>query len=420
VYQSEISSDLRRRSSDPQNRGGGMRGVSRNVWFLGLTSLLTDLSSEMVTAVLPIYALYFLHMSPSAFGIVDGLQQGGASLVKLASGVLTDRTGRYKTVAGSGYGASALSRLGLLAAGPTAGWLTPLVALDRIGKGIRTAPRDAIISLSVSRRSLAAAFGVHRTLDTVGAVLGPLLGFVILRRIRDGYDVVFVVSLALAAVGLAVLVTFVRTPTGVASDAARSSLSGIWTPSFARVAASAAILGAATVSDSFIYLSLQRTLGFDAELLPLLYTATPAIYLTLATPFGKIADRVGSARVIGVGYTAMLLLYGTLSSSWPATVVGVATVVLLGMFYAATDGVFAALASAELPAETRATGLATVSTLNDAGKMIASFGFGWLWSTGQPAAGVIEKFQIVLLAALAIAAVLLWPLLKRRPAHDHA
>ena len=118
-----------------------MRGVGRNVWFLGLTSLLTDLSSEMVTAVLPIYALYFLRMSPSAFGIVDGLQQGGASLVKLASGLLTDRTGRYKTVAGSGYGASALSRLGLLAAGPTASWLTPLIALDRIGKGIRTAPR---------------------------------------------------------------------------------------------------------------------------------------------------------------------------------------------------------------------------------------------------------------------------------------
>jgi len=90
------------------------------------------------------------------------------------------------------------------------------------------------------------------------------------------------------------------------------------------------------------------------------------------------------------------------------------------MFYAATDGVFAALASAELPAETRATGLATVSTLNDAGKMIASFAFGWLWSTGQPAAGVIETFQIILLAALAIAAVLLWPLLKIRPAHDHA
>jgi hypothetical protein len=113
-------------------------------------------------------------------------------------------------------------------------------------------------------------------------------------------------------------------------------------------------------------------------------------------------------------------LYVTLASSWPATVVGVATVALLGMFYAATDGVFAALASAELSAERRATGLAAVSTLNDAGKMIASFAFGWLWSTGQPAAGVIQVFQIVLLVALAIVAIVLWPLLKRRPAHEHA
>jgi len=116
----------------------------------------------------------------------------------------------------------------------------------------------------------------------------------------------------------------------------------------------------------------------------------------------------------------MLMLYVTLSSSWPATVVGVATVALLGIFYAATDGVFAALASAELVEETRATGLATVSTLNDAGKMIASFAFGLLWSTGRPAAGVIQMFQIVLLVALAIVAVVLWPLLKTRPAHDHA
>jgi hypothetical protein len=326
-----------------------MRGVGRNVWFLGLTSLLTDLSSEMVTAVLPIYALYFLRMSPSAFGIVDGLQQGGASLVKLASGVLTDRTGRYKTVAGSGYGASALSRLGLLAAGPTAGWLTPLVALDRIRErhSYSATRRDHLAQRQPQqpgrgvRRASHARYRRRGTRAAAGVCHPPADPRRLRRGVRD--------EPCSRGGRLAVLVTFVRTPTGVASDAARSSLSSIWTPSFARVAASAAILGAATVSDSFIYLSLQRTLGFDAEFLPLLYTATPAIYLTLATPFGRIADRVGSARVIAVGYTAMLLLYGTLSSSWPATVVGVATVVLLGMFYAATDGVFAAWRAPNCP-----------------------------------------------------------------------
>lgn len=109
------------------------------------------MSSEMVAAVLPLYAIYFLHLSPLAFGVVDGLQQGGASLVKLAAGWFSDRSRWHKEVAASGYLASALSRLGLLLAGPSASLLAPLVALDRVGKGIRTAPRDAIISLSVNR-----------------------------------------------------------------------------------------------------------------------------------------------------------------------------------------------------------------------------------------------------------------------------
>ena len=193
MYQSGLSSDLRKHNADLTMRGR-IRAIHRNVWFLGITSLLTDMSSEMVVAVLPVYALYFLHVTPVTFGVIDGLQQGGASLVKLLSGFATDRTRRYKTIAASGYIASLLSRLGLLVAGPSATWLTPLVALDRIGKGIRTAPRDAIISLSVDRAAFGTAFGLHRTLDTIGALLGPLVGFAVLLQIRDGYDVVFVIS----------------------------------------------------------------------------------------------------------------------------------------------------------------------------------------------------------------------------------
>lgn len=412
MYQAGFGAHFRRHRADLRGRGNGIRGVHKNVWFLGLTSLLTDTSSEMVSAVLPVYAMYFLHITPAAFGVIDGLQQGGASIVKLASGLVTDRTRRYKTVAGAGYFASAVSRLGLLLAGPSAAALTPLVALDRAGKGIRTAPRDALISLSARRGALAIAFGVHRTLDTIGALLGPLLGFFILQKIRDGYDVIFVASVALAAIGLAVLVTFVRTPEAE-GPATAIPFAGIWTPSFARIAASAAILGVATVSDSFIYLTLQRNLGFNAEMLPLLYIATPSVYLLLSVPFGRIADRIGTARVVLVGYGGMLALYFTLASSLPGTVVGIATVVLLGMFYAATDGVFAALTSLQLAPERRATGLAIVSTLNDVGRLIASVTFGWLWSVHGPATSAIRQFQAALIAALVIAAALVWPMLKR-------
>jgi MFS family permease len=411
VYQSGLSSELRQKADAPSSRS--IRGIHRNVWFLGITSLLTDMSSEMVVAVLPVYALYFLHVTPAAFGVIDGLQQGGASLVKLISGFATDRTRRYKTIAASGYIASMLSRLGLLLAGPSAAWLTPLVALDRIGKGIRTAPRDAIISLSVERGSFGTAFGVHRTLDTIGALLGPLLGFAVLLWIRDGYDVVFVISVALAAIAVAVLITFVRQVGGVAAELRNTAGEIPHSTGFWRVAVSAAILGVATVSDSFIYLSIQRLIGFPIEYLPLLYVATPAVYLSLATPGGRLADRFGSARVIVGGYMAMLTVYIVLASNLAPMVVGIVAVALLGLFYAATDGVFAALASAELSTERRAAGLAAVSTANDVGRMLASILFGWLWSSG--ATGIaLRDFQIGLAVALCVVTMVLWPMLRRQ------
>jgi MFS family permease len=416
VYQSQVKSDLRDKSSAADTTRLGRAHVRRNVWLLGITSLLTDMSSEMVVAVLPLYALYFLHLSPAAFGVVDGLQQGGASIVKLAGGWFTDRTQRHKTVAATGYIASALSRLGLVAAGPSALLLTPLIALDRIGKGIRTAPRDAIISLSVPRGALAAAFGVHRALDTFGAMLGPIIGFAILQWVRDGYDIIFVVSLALGSIGVAVLVAFVESPARqrqVPAEVEPAVATAAWPRRFVRIALSAGVLGLASISDSFIYLSLQRTLGFNAELLPLLYVATPAVYLTLAAPAGRIADRVGSTKVILVGYAALCGVYLLLASSLAAVPLAIASVVLLGVFYASTDGVFAALASAELPVARRATGLAIVGTSNDVGRMIASVTFGWLWSRGTPVAAV-QQFQVALVVAVTIATCLLWPIVTRR------
>jgi MFS family permease len=135
----------------------------------------------------------------------------------------------------------------------------------------------------------------------------------------------------------------------------------------------------------------------------------------MATPVGRIADRFGSARVIVAGYSAMFVLYLTLASRLPPVAVGIAAVVLLGLFYAATDGVFAALASAEVPAERRAAGLAAVSTANDVGRMFASVLFGLLWSSGATV-GALRYFQIGLVVALLVVAVLLWPMLRKKPA----
>jgi MFS family permease len=366
----------------------------------------------MVAAILPLYALYFLHASPAVFGVIDGVQQGGASIVKLAAGWFTDRSQRHKSMAAAGYLASAVSKLGLLVAAGGAPALTLLTVLDRIGKGIRTAPRDAIISLSVPRGALASAFGIHRALDTTGAMLGPLLAFLVLRFIVDGYDVVFAVSLALGLIGVAALVLFVDTSemtTATAEEDAPASTS--WSPRFIGIAGLAAIFGLATISDSFIYLSLQRKLGFATGYLPLLFVATPAVYLTLAIPAGRIADRVGRTAVIIGGYSAMLVLYVILSSSASSTAMIAICVLLLGAFYAMTDGVFAALASSELPPERRATGLALVGTCNDVGRLVSSIVFGWLWSRGAPERAA-QLFIPMLGLALVLSVVVTWRVLR--------
>lgn len=372
--------------------------------MLGLTSLMTDVSSEMVASILPLYALFFLQTSPIGFGIVDGLQRGGPALMRLLGGSLTDRWRRHKEIAAVGYLASAVSRLSLLLIGRSPIGLVAAVTLDRLGKGLRTSPRDALISLSVPRAGLAAGFGIHRALDTTGAMLGPIVAFGILRWVRGGYDVVFVVSLAFALIGLAILVAFVTNPvaTGDAPLPAVSpgaAIRRLADRRYAVIAISAGVLGIATISDSFIYLSLQNRLGFDPSYLPLFFVATPAVYLTLSVPVGRVADRVGRAKVIVAGYSALLILYGTLLLPLPGAVLLVSSVVLLGAFYAASEGVFLAAASAVLTPEMRATGLAIVGTCNDVGRMASSVLFGWLWSRGS-AQTAVETFSVILILVL--------------------
>ena len=182
--------------------------------LLGLTSMFTDISSEMVTTILPIYLVFTLGMTPLQFGVIDGIQQGGAvARPRGFSGFAADRFGRYKEVAVVGYGLSAVCRIGLLLVGRSWALIGGLVFLDRTGKGIRTAPRDALISLTTPKRELGTAFGVHRALDTAGAMIGPLLAFVllVLAPQRLPPDLRRVAS-ASRLIGLAILVLFVREP----------------------------------------------------------------------------------------------------------------------------------------------------------------------------------------------------------------
>ena len=385
-------------------RGRSAR-VGRNVVLLGLVSLFTDVSSEMVAAILPLYLVYTLGFSPLQFGVVDGLQQGAAAIVRVAGGFVADRTRRHKEVAALGYGLSAVTRIGLLAAKSVSA-LGLLVFLDRTGKGIRTAPRDALISLSTAREHLGTAFGVHRALDTAGAMLGPLLAFSLLKLAPGEFDAIFVVSFCAAVIGLGLLLLFVENRAEPApadspvSLAAAARLFG--RRRFSVLVAVAGVLGLVTISDSFLYLALQRHLDFEPNVLPLLFVGTAFAYMVLAIPVGRIADRYGRGRTFVAGYVPLLAAYLLLLlPSGPSAELPL-YLLLLGLYYAATDGVLMAIASATLPPPLRGSGLALLVTATSLGRLLASILFGIIW-TWYDVEAAFTVFALALTGAIVLA-----------------
>ncbi|MFD5406692.1 MFS transporter [Streptomyces griseorubiginosus] len=389
--------------------------VPSTVLALGAVSLITDVSSEMVTAVLPLYVVVGLGLSPLGFGLLDGINNGVGALVRLAGGHLADGGGhRHKLVAGLGYGLSALCKP-LLPLAHTLPVLSAVLAVDRTGKGLRTAPRDAMISLATEPAHRGRAFGVHRAMDTTGALLGPLVAFAVLRATVDGYDAVFTVSACVAVLGVLVLVLFVPRHIDVPADAARPSdavrpsqpsgavrpsqppgavrpaqpsrppavrdaLGLLRRPDLRRLTVCAALLGLTTVSDSFLYLLLQREGDLPAHLFPLLPLGTAASFLLLAVPLGALADRVSRRRLFLAGHGVLLLGYVLVLCPWHGVPAVLAVLVLHGTFYAATDGVLAAATASVVPDRHQGAGQALVGTGQALARFVCSLAFGAVWS----------------------------------------
>jgi MFS family permease len=389
------------------------RPVAGTVVLLGVVSMLTDISSEAVTAVLPIYLTAVVGLTPLAYGFVDGLYQGVSALVRILGGWLSDRGDHPKWVAFSGYALSAVTRLALIPA-QGVGSVTAVLTVDRLGKGLRTAPRDALIAASSPLASLGQAFGVHRALDTTGAMIGPLLAFGILFVVPGDYRSVFVVSFAAAVVGLAVLLFFVPDlrPARAAAEPdqpmPRPSLRILANRRFGALVAAAGLLGVLTVGDGFIYLTLYENDGLPAHYFPLLYVGTNFAYLALAVPLGRLSDRVGRRHVFVAGHVALLAAYLFAAGLLAGPAATVSCLLLLGAYYAATDGVLAAMTGHLVSPVIRASGIATTQTVVAAARFVSSLAFGLLWTlVGQDAA------LLVVAAALAMALPVGWLLLRR-------
>ncbi|QUF06601.1 MFS transporter [Actinosynnema pretiosum subsp. pretiosum] len=356
--------------------------VPGTVFALGAVSLLTDVSAEMVTAFLPAYLLFTLQMSYAQFGVLDGLYTGATAVLRLVGGHLSDKTQRHKAVAVFGYGLSAVTKLVFPAVGASAFGIGATMAADRAGKGMRTAPRDALISLSTPPDRLGAAFGLHRTMDTAGALLGPLVTFLLMTNIGIVAGPVFAVSACFAFVGVIVLVAFVREhraakPAGP-SPSFRAGVGLLRDARYRRVAVGAGLLGLATLSDAFVFILVQKATGIPQGLLPLLPLGTALVFLVAATPMGRLSDRVGSWNVFLGGHVLLLVVYLLLLVPGSGYVGAGVALVLHGLFYACSDGVLSARVSPLVPESLRASGLAVVQTGQALTRTVSSVGFGVL------------------------------------------
>jgi MFS family permease len=391
----------------------GIGGISPVIWSLGLTSFLTDISAEMVNSILPVYLVLHLHLTPLRYGAIDGVYNGlSVALVSVAAGITADRWSRQKLVAGVGYGLSALCKLLLLAGASLWGWIAVILALDRMGKGIRTAPRDALISLNAPAERLATAYGVHRAMDSAGALVGPVVAFALLAWLPNDFASLWLVSFIVAVLGVAALWLFVPGRTRVAQFAAPGRSAAARTvaisPQLVGLTVCGTVLALATISDGFLYLLLQEKTGTSANIVPLFFVVTACAYMIFSLPVAVCADRWGRRRVFVGGYAALGVLYAVLLAS-PASglALQIGCLLLLGLYYAGTEGVLMALASLVVPAEKRTTGLAVVATSVGVGKLLSSVFFGWMWQTYGTQTS-IAVFAATLLAAMIGVGIWLW------------
>ncbi|SES24952.1 MFS transporter [Actinokineospora terrae] len=387
---------------------GGVRPsrVPTTVVLLGTVSLLTDISSEMVTAFLPIYVIFNLQMSYLQLGLLDGIYTGATAVLRLVGGHVSDRVHRHKAVAVVGYGMSAVTKLAFPAIGASSVGLGGVLAVDRAGKGLRTAPRDALISLVTPKERLGEAFGVHRTMDTVGALLGPLATFALLSWVTTRPDPIFMISFCFAALGVIVLIFFVRQPKlervpgKVVTLRATAEL--LRNKGMRRTTIAAGLLGLATISDAFVFVVLQRVSGVSPTWLALMPVGTALTFLLAATPLGKLADRAGRWRMFFAGHVLLLAVYLLLLGPISGVPLVLVTVALHGLFYAATDGVLMAHGATLVPEHLRASGLSIVQTGQALARFASSVCFGLFLTSFAFSTAVLISISTMTIALVGV------------------
>jgi len=361
--------------------GNAWRTMPGGIWALGFVSMLMDISSEMIHALLPLYMVTVLGTSVLAVGLIEGIAEATASITKVFSGALSDRLGKRKLLAALGYGLGALSKPIFPLAG-SLDWLTGARFIDRIGKGIRGAPRDALIADITPPAIRGAAFGLRQTLDTVGAFLGPLLAIGLMWLTVNHFQTVFWVAVIPAFLAVAVLLLFVHEPEQVpGTQRVRMPLSrrelarlgaGYWW-----VVGVAAVFTLARFSEAFLILR-GHAVGLAPMWAPAVLVLMSVAYSLSAYPAGALSDRINRLSVLGVGL--ILLTIADLTLAFVPGIAGLAAgVVLWGLHMGFTQGIFAALIADCAPIELRGTAFGMFNLLTGLTLLVASVTAGVLW-----------------------------------------
>jgi MFS family permease len=377
-----------------------------NVILLGLTSLLTDIASEMTYPIIPLFLISTLGATPAALGLIEGIAESIAALVKILAGRLVDRSWRKKSLTIIGYAASVAGKA-LLPLAHTWGVVFAGRAADRLGKGIRTVPRDALIAESTDSKSRGKAFGLHRGMDTAGAVLGVVFALILLGQSGHDYVRIFVWSLVPAILGVVIL-AWVREPprNGVRVITHPDFRWSALPPQLKKFFLVVLLFSLGNSSNAFLLLRASGNAGTSTVLL--LYLTYNVSYMLFSYPAGRWSDRVGRKVVLATGYTLYGLVYvgfSLLSAGSPSWIPWVLFIVY-GIYSGFTDGVEKALIADLAPGDLRGTALGIHAMVVGIGVLPASLLAGWLWEISGPGATFGAGGALGLIAAAGATLVL--------------
>jgi MFS family permease len=355
--------------------------IPRGIWMLGFVSLLMDVSSELIHSLLPVFMVTALGASALAVGVVEGIAESTALIVKVFSGALSDWLGRRKALAVVGYGLGALSKP-LFALAVSVHGVLGARFMDRIGKGIRGAPRDALVAELAPPEIRGAAFGLRQSLDTVGAFLGPLLGIALMIALAGDFRAVFWYAVIPATLAVLLLVFGVDEPRAASTRAAPvnpirwSTLSGLGGAYWFVVAAGAAFT-LARFSEAFLILRAQQ-LGLPDAYAPLVLVTMNVVYALAAYPFGRLADRMSHRRLLAYGLATLVAADLVLAQAQGLALVA-AGVALWGLHMGMTQGLLAAMVADAAPPSLRGTAYGFFNFASGLAMLVASVLAGLLW-----------------------------------------